>query len=68
MRIAVLGLAALLGACATAPGGGRESDEQRMARQCQARGGVLVGTGALTGRAQQDFACRLTRASRIPER
>ena len=57
---------ALLGGCATAPGTGRGNEEQRLARQCQQRGGVLVPSGANTGRAQLDFVCQRSGASRIP--
>ncbi len=64
----VLTAAALLAGCASAPGPGREADERQMARACAERGGVLVPSGAFTGRAQQDFACRLHQASRIPQR
>lgn len=57
MRLAPL-LALLLAGCATAPGIERESDYQRLARECRARGGILVPFGRpLTGRVETDFAC-----------
>lgn len=60
-------LALTLSACAST---GRENpdhaDLQRMAADCQARGGILVPTGELTGRPQVDYACRISGgASRI---
>jgi len=67
MRIAaVLALTAVLGACAMTPGEVGENDEQRLARECQERGGVFVPSGANTGRVQQDFVCQRQSASRIP--
>lgn len=67
MRIgAIIGMTALLGGCATTPGMRGETDEQRLAAQCQARGGVLVPSGANTGRAQLDFVCQRYGGTRTP--
>ena len=55
----VLGLTAC--ASTTAPGGNSYNDElQRLAADCQARGGILTPTGQQSGRPQTDNACRIT--------
>ncbi|RZJ40748.1 MAG: hypothetical protein EON87_17505 [Brevundimonas sp.] len=54
----VLGLA--LAACSTTPGTDRYGSElQRLADDCQARGGILAPTGAQSGRPQQDNVCEI---------
>lgn len=66
LLISMLTAAALAG-CATAPGMRGETEEQRLARECQARGGILVPSEANTGRAQTDFLCqRSGGATRAP--
>ena len=50
----------LLGGCATAPSAARDSDYQRLVRECQEKGGVLLPTfGPLSGRPQTDNYCEL---------
>ena len=57
LLISMLMLGALSG-CATTPGMAGETEEQRLARECQARGGILVPSGANTTRPQIDFVCQ----------
>jgi hypothetical protein len=48
----------LLTACAMPPAPDRESDTQRLARECRERGGILAPSGGpLTGRAETDHVC-----------
>ncbi|QQQ17529.1 hypothetical protein JIP62_09200 [Brevundimonas vitis] len=57
---AVLTLGLTASACATGPmEGGYNSDLKALAADCQARQGILVPTGAQTGRAAADNACQL---------
>ncbi|MDZ4362607.1 hypothetical protein [Brevundimonas sp.] len=57
---AVLTLALTAAACAGTPmEGGYNSDVKTLAADCQARQGILVPTGAQTGRAAADNACQL---------
>lgn len=68
-----LALAALVAmttaACATPPGAAPtnsyRTDFDRLAADCRARGGILTPTGATTGRAETEYACRITGATRI---
>ena len=65
LLISMLTLSVLAG-CAT-PGMRGETEEQRLARECQARGGVLVPSGSNTARPQIDFVCqRSGGATRTP--
>ncbi|CAN5123655.1 hypothetical protein BH10PSE1_BH10PSE1_14130 [soil metagenome] len=58
--LAVLGLAA----CATGkPIEGYNAATDRLAAECQARGGILTPTGGATGRAETDNVCRITGGS-----
>ena len=66
---ALLTVAAVLSACAsTGPAEGNYSvREQKLSDECQARGGILVPTGAQTGRPETDNICKITGgASRLP--
>ncbi len=47
----------LLTGCAMPPGPARESDYDRIARECRERGGILVPAGPLTGRAETENVC-----------
>jgi hypothetical protein len=48
-----------LSACATPTDPSRETDFQRLARECRERGGILVASQApLTGRAEVDNLCQ----------
>lgn len=71
MRIAaaLIPLAFLAG-CATVPAGERrESDYDRLARECRERGGVLLaGFGPLTGRPETDNYCELRGGGGGPRR
>ncbi len=71
---AVLVLAAFvaplaLGACAT----GRTSstyqqDLDKLEAECTTRGGILSPSGAMTGRPQTDYVCKITGgATRLPQ-
>jgi outer membrane PBP1 activator LpoA protein len=52
----ILGLA--LAACSTTSGANRYvSEQQRLADDCRARGGILTSTGEQSGRPQQDNVC-----------
>ncbi|WP_333591694.1 hypothetical protein [Brevundimonas sp.] len=65
LTLSVLAVAA--SACATTTRGNVYSNEvERLAADCQARGGILQATGAHTGHAPADNYCKLTNASRIP--
>ncbi|MFK0300529.1 hypothetical protein ACIQTU_15065 [Brevundimonas sp. NPDC090276] len=69
---AVLILAALasplvLGACATGKAiPTYQQDLDKLEAECTARGGILTPSGATTGRAQTDYLCKITGATRIP--
>ncbi len=66
--ITALGLAAgllALGACATTLGQPVTFDLAELTTRCENRGGVLVPTGAETGRAQSDYVCQESMA-RVP--
>lgn len=70
LTILSLSAAALaLSACATA-GSGRDSTYlsalDRLAADCQARGGILASNGSNTGRPEVDNHCRMTTATRTP--
>jgi hypothetical protein len=57
------GLAALIGLSACASGRPVETYGQateRLAAECQARGGILQNTGNSSGRAETDNVCKLT--------
>ena len=65
LSLATLAVAA--SACAPAVNGNVYSNEvDRLAAECQARGGILQATGSHTGQAAADNYCKLTNASRIP--
>ena len=60
-------LAAAASACAPSMNGNRNANEtERLAAECQARGGILTPTGTVTGQPAVDNACRLTGATRVP--
>lgn len=61
-------LAAALAGCAnTAPGpGATASEREELRRTCEARGGMLVPSGAATGRPALDDVCRIPEASNLP--
>ena len=69
--IAPLALAAALSACAgtAGPAGTYSQQEQALAADCRARGGILVPRdGQMTGRPQADNVCKITGVtSRIDE-
>jgi hypothetical protein len=47
-------------ACATAPSeSGYGADMQRLTAECRERGGILINSGANTGRAEVDNACQI---------
>ncbi|QBX36379.1 hypothetical protein E4M02_12510 [Brevundimonas sp. S30B] len=60
----------LLSACAGAGATNRyQAELDRLEADCQARRGALTPTGASTGYAARDFACRINEApSRIEDR
>ena len=65
MRIALfvapVALAVGLSACASGMGETRyETEYQRLAADCAARGGVLSPTGSQSGRPQLDNVCKIT--------
>lgn len=65
LTLSVLAVAA--SACAATTRGNVYSNEvERLAADCQARGGILQATGSHTGHAAADNYCKLTSASRIP--
>ncbi|HYF21766.1 MAG TPA: hypothetical protein VD929_00065 [Caulobacteraceae bacterium] len=50
--------AALVGACATTEGQSvRDQEYAKLKADCEARNGILVPTGAMTGKAPVDYAC-----------
>lgn len=54
-------LALALSACASGMGETRyETEHQRLAADCTARGGVLSPTGSQSGRPQLDNVCKIT--------
>ncbi len=57
-------LSGLLAGCATPAGMRGETEEQRLSRECRARGGILVPSGANTGRPQIDFVCQISGGAR----
>lgn len=60
-------LAVAASACAPAMNGNVYSNEvERLAADCQSRGGILQATGSHTGQAAADNYCKLTNATRIP--
>ncbi len=67
----LIGLAAAtaLSACATThPTEGSYAERtEKLAAECQARGGILASTGAQTGQPQTENFCKITAgASRLP--
>lgn len=58
LALAVLGLAACAGSGRPVEGYGAATD--RLAAECQARGGILQATGQSTGRAETDNICKIT--------
>lgn len=65
MRIALLAapaaLAVALSGCASGMGETRyETEYQRLAADCAARGGILSPTGSQSGRPQLDNVCKIT--------
>ena len=65
MRIVLLAapaaLALTLSACASDMGESRyQSELEKLAADCDARGGVLSPTGEQTGRPQTDNVCKIT--------
>lgn len=65
LTLSVLAVAA--SACASTTRGNVYSNEvERLAADCQTRGGILQATGSHTGQAAADNYCKLTNASRIP--
>ena len=58
---APLALGLALSACATGSGGESYNDElQRLAADCEARGGILSPTGSQSGRPALDNVCKVT--------
>jgi predicted Rossmann-fold nucleotide-binding protein len=57
-----LGLAAALTACASAPDpeGGYQARTEKLAADCEARGGILAPTGGQSGRPENDNVCKIT--------
>jgi hypothetical protein len=50
-----------LSACASGMGENRyETEYQRLAADCEARGGILSPTGSQSGRPQLDNVCKIT--------
>ena len=68
LTILSLSAAALTLAACAAPGRDSTylSDVERLAADCQARGGILVTNGNHTGRPAVDNHCRMTTATRTP--
>lgn len=65
LSLSILAVAA--SACAPSMGGNRNANEtERLAAECQARGGILTPTGTATGQPAVDNACRMTNATRVP--
>lgn len=70
MTVKALGLLSILAlttaACAST--GGQNSyrqDMDKLEQDCTSRGGILQPTGALTGRPETEYACRITTPTRI---
>lgn len=65
--LSLLGAIALTtSACAST--GGQNTYRQDMAKleqDCTSRGGILQPTGAMTGRPETEYACRITTPTRI---
>ncbi|WP_298745904.1 hypothetical protein [uncultured Brevundimonas sp.] len=61
MRIVLFAtLATSLAACASGAGpGGYAAELERLAADCEARGGVLAPTGSQSGRPQLDHVCKI---------
>jgi hypothetical protein len=59
-------LAGLLAACASTGPNTHRSDIDRLQSECDARGGILTPSGASTGQATLDNACRIKDA--VPPR
>ena len=57
-------LALTLAACASQGSGGNmlANERDQLERGCTARGGILVPSGANTGRASTDYACKINAA------
>jgi hypothetical protein len=69
--IAAASLAATVSACATspAPEGGYLARTEKLAADCEARGGILAPTGGQSGRPETDNVCKITGgASRLTPR
>jgi hypothetical protein len=65
LALAVLGLAACASTDKPSETYGATTD--RLAAECQARGGILISTGASSGRAEVDNACKISGgATRLP--
>lgn len=64
LALASLTLALLLAACAGQRGAPNmlASERERVERGCTQRGGILVPSGANTGRAAVDYACKINAA------
>ena len=60
--------AALLAGCASGPGRSSRAELDELARDCEARGGILAPTGNVTGRVQTENVCEIRGATRIPRR
>ncbi|MFN4040641.1 MAG: hypothetical protein ACK4I0_03135 [Brevundimonas sp.] len=59
-------LALTLGACGTTGPDRYQTELAKLEADCTAKDGVLQTTGATTGQASRDYACRITQATRIP--
>jgi hypothetical protein len=57
LTLVVLALLPALAGCAAARGPRGPSDLQRLREGCDARGGILVPSGAVTGQAARDNLC-----------
>lgn len=66
--IALAAAAAGLAACANGPprAGPTATELEELQAACEARGGVLVPSGAATGRPALDEVCKIPDASRLP--
>lgn len=65
LTLSVLAVAA--SACASSTSGNAYSNAvERLAADCQSRGGILQPTGGQSGNAAADNVCKLNGASRIP--
>jgi hypothetical protein len=58
----------VLSACASGPGTSRYGEDLRkLTADCEARSGVIVPTGASTGRPETEYACQISGgATRLP--